>query len=180
MNPVKSYLTALLLTAFASLLIGCAEPASQVLLINNIQGYSFDNNRQLFEFDSIAITKGKVLQAGTSIGTNYPDANIIDGQGKTLIPGIIDAHGHVSSLGYTLQRIDIRESGSAAEAAEAVGNYAANNRYLNWIRGRGWNQVLWPDRQFPTAAQLDSEISDRPVWLERIDGHAGWGQQQSP
>ena len=84
MNPVKSYLTALLLTAFASLLIGCAEPASQVLLINNIQGYSFDNNRQLFEFDSIAITKGKVLQAGTSIGTNYPDANIIDGQGKTL------------------------------------------------------------------------------------------------
>ena len=179
MNPVKSYLTALLLTAFASLLIGCSEPASQVLLINNIQGYSFDNNRQLFEFDSIAITKGKVLQAGTSIGTNYPDANIIDGQGKTLIPGIIDAHGHVSSLGYTLQRIDIRESGSAAEAAEAVGNYAANNRYLNWIRGRGWNQVLWPDRQFPTAAQLDSEISDRPVWLERIDGHAGWGNSRA-
>ena len=119
------------------------------------------------------------MQTGTSIGTNYPDANIIDGQGKTLIPGIIDAHGHVSSLGYTLQRIDVREADSAAEAAAAVGGYAASNQYLNWIRGRGWNQVLWPDKQFPTAAQLDSEISDRPVWLERIDGHAGWGNSKA-
>jgi predicted amidohydrolase YtcJ len=150
-----------------------------VTLINNIQGYSFDNNRQLFEFDSMAIAAGKVLETGTSIGANYPEANIIDGQGKTLIPGIIDAHGHVSSLGYTLQRIDVRQAGSAVEAAAAVGDYAASNQYLSWVRGRGWNQVLWPDKQFPTAAQLDREISDRPVWLERIDGHAGWGNSKA-
>ena len=187
MNPVKQYLPALLLLAFASLIIGCTESpksrgtsaTTEVTLINNIQGYSFDNNRQLFEFDSMAIAAGKVLETGTSIGANYPEANIIDGQGKTLIPGIIDAHGHVSSLGYTLQRIDVRQADSAAEAAAAVGGYAASNQYLNWIRGRGWNQVLWPDKQFPTAAQLDSEISDRPVWLERIDGHAGWGNSKA-
>lgn len=187
MNPAKQYLPALLLISAVSLIIGCTESSkapdtsasTQVTLINNIQGYSFDNNRQLFEFDSMAIAAGKVLETGTSIGANYPEANIIDGQGKTLIPGIIDAHGHVSSLGYTLQRIDVREAGSAAEAAAAVGNYAANNPYLNWVRGRGWNQVLWPDKRFPTAAQLDSEISDRPVWLERIDGHAGWGNSKA-
>ena len=187
MNPVKQYLSALLLIALAGLIIGCTEPAkspdasatTEVTLINNIQGYSFDNNRQLFKFDSMAIVAGKVLETGTSIGANYPEANIIDGQGKTLIPGIIDAHGHVSSLGYTLQRIDVRQADSAAEAAAAVGGYAASNQYLNWIRGRGWNQVLWPDKQFPTAAQLDSEISDRPVWLERIDGHAGWGNSKA-
>lgn len=187
MNPVKQYLPALLLLAFASLIIGCTESpkspgtsaTTEVTLINNIQGYSFDNNRQLFEFDSMAIAAGKVLETGTSIGANYPEANIIDGQGKTLIPGIIDAHGHVSSLGYTLQRIDVRQAGSAVEAAAAVGDYAANNQYLSWVRGRGWNQVLWPDKQFPTAAHLDSEISDRPVWLERIDGHAGWGNSKA-
>jgi predicted amidohydrolase YtcJ len=187
MNPVKQYLPALLLLAFASLIIGCTESpkspgtsaTTEVTLINNIQGYSFDNNRQLFEFDSMAIAAGKVLETGTSIGVNYPEANIIDGQGKTLIPGIIDAHGHVSSLGYTLQRIDVRQAGSAVEAAAAVGDYAANNQYLSWVRGRGWNQVLWPDKQFPTAAHLDSEISDRPVWLERIDGHAGWGNSKA-
>ena len=187
MNPVKQYLPALLLLAFASLIIGCTESpksrgtsaTTEVTLINNIQGYSFDNNRQLFEFDSMAIAAGKVLETGTSIGANYPEANIIDGQGKTLIPGIIDAHGHVSSLGYTLQRIDVRQAGSAVEAAAAVGEYAASNQYLSWVRGRGWNQVLWPDKQFPTAAQLDREISDRPVWLERIDGHAGWGNSKA-
>ena len=187
MNPVKQYLPALLLLAFASLIIGCTESpksrgtsaTTEVTLINNIQGYSFDNNRQLFEFDSMAIAAGKVLETGTSIGANYPEANIIDGQGKTLIPGIIDAHGHVSSLGYTLQRIDVRQAGSAVEAAAAVGDYAASNQYLSWVRGRGWNQVLWPDKQFPTAAHLDSEISDRPVWLERIDGHAGWGNSKA-
>lgn len=187
MNPVKQYLPALLLLAFASLIIGCTESpksrgtsaTTEVTLINNIQGYSFDNNRQLFEFDSMAIAAGKVLETGTSIGANYPEANIIDGQGKTLIPGIIDAHGHVSSLGYTLQRIDVRQAGSAVEAAAAVGDYAASNQYLSWVRGRGWNQVLWPDKQFPTAAQLDREISDRPVWLERIDGHAGWGNSKA-
>jgi predicted amidohydrolase YtcJ len=186
-NPVKQYLPALLLIAFASLVIGCTESAkspdtsatSEVTLINNIQGYSFDNNRQLFKFDSMAIAAGKVLETGTSIGANYPEANIIDGQGKTLIPGIIDAHGHVSSLGYTLQRIDVRQAGSAVEAAAAVGDYAASNQYLSWVRGRGWNQVLWPDKQFPTAAHLDREISDRPVWLERIDGHAGWGNSKA-
>ena len=187
MNPVKQYLPALLLLAFASLIIGCTESpksrgtsaTTEVTLINNIQGYSFDNNRQLFEFDSMAIAAGKVLETGTSIGANYPEANIIDGQGKTLIPGIIDAHGHVSSLGCTLQRIDVRQAGSAVEAAAAVGDYAASNQYLSWVRGRGWNQVLWPDKQFPTAAQLDREISDRPVWLERIDGHAGWGNSKA-
>jgi predicted amidohydrolase YtcJ len=45
---------------------------------------------------------------------------------------------------------------------------------LGWIQGRGWNQVLWPVKEFPSAADIDDVVSDRPVWLRRIDGHAGW------
>ena len=158
------------------LLTGCSEPEQpDTLLIDNIQGYSFNNQRELFNFSAMAIRDGKVLATGDSeIAANYPRAEKFDGQGKTLIPGIIDAHGHVSSLGFTLLSIDVRGLASAQQAAEKVASYAAEQPQLQWIKGRGWNQVLWPDQQFPTAALLDQFIDDRPVWLNRVDGHAGW------
>ena len=158
------------------LLTGCSEPEQpDTLLIDNIQGYSFNNQRELFNFSAMAIRDGKVLATGDSeIAANYPKAEKFDGQGKTLIPGIIDAHGHVSSLGFTLLSIDVRGLASAQQAAEKVASYAAEQPQLQWIKGRGWNQVLWPNQQFPTAALLDQFIDDRPVWLNRVDGHAGW------
>ena len=158
------------------LLTGCdTAQESQPIVIENIQGYSFDNNRELFQFSSLAIKDGKVLATGDDqLAQNYPDAKKINGQGKALLPGLIDAHGHVSDLGYSLLSVDIRGLASAQESAEFVANYAAQHPTLTWIKGRGWNQVLWPDQAFPTAAILDSQISDRPVWLERIDGHGGW------
>ena len=163
-----------------SLLASCSQSESQsessnTVLIDNIQGYSFDNQRELFNFTAMAIKDGKVLATGDSkLSKDYPDAETIDGQGKTLIPGIIDAHGHVSSLGFTLLSVDVRGLESAQQTAEKVANYAAQQPQLQWIKGRGWNQVLWPQQQFPNAALLDQFIDDRPVWLTRVDGHAGW------
>ncbi|MDG2115258.1 MAG: amidohydrolase [Porticoccaceae bacterium] len=179
MNHANKLLTMGLSIVFTCLLTSCSEPSSEILVIDNVNGYSFDTDRQLFEFDSIAIAQGKVLKTGASLATQFPHATIIDGQNKTLIPGIIDAHGHVSSLGYTLMRIDVRDAASAQQAAANVAAYAADKAYLSWVRGRGWNQVLWPGQQFPTAAHLDKEINDRPVWLERVDGHAGWANSKA-
>ena len=158
------------------LLTGCdSAQESRPIVIENIQGYSFDNNRELFQFSSLAIKDGKVLATGDDqLAQNYHNAEKINGQGKALLPGLIDAHGHVSDLGYSLLSVDIRGLASAQESAEFVANYAAQHPTLTWIKGRGWNHVLWPDQAFPTAAILDSQISDRPVWLERIDGHGGW------
>lgn len=162
------------------LLASCSQPEPQselgsTLLIDNIQGYSFNNQRELFSFTAMAIKDGKVLTTGDSrLSADYPQAEKIDGQGKTLIPGIIDAHGHVSSLGFTLLSIDVRGLESAQQAAEKVASYAAQQPQLQWIKGRGWNQVLWSDQQFPNAALLDQFVADRPVWLTRVDGHAGW------
>ncbi len=178
-NPSLGSIRLLLCAGLLSLITSCAPAPSPITVIDNIQGYSFDNQRQLFNFASLAIQNGKVIETGESLGRQYPKARIIDGQGKTLVPGIIDGHGHVSSLGYTLLRIDVREASSAQQAATDVAAYAAERPYLSWIRGRGWNQVLWPDRQYPTAAMLDAELSDRPVWLERVDGHAGWANSKT-
>ena len=160
---------------------GCSkQPESARVVIENINGYTFDTDRQLQQFQTLAFEDGKVLATGDAqLAFAYPKAEKIDGQGKTLIPGIIDAHGHVSTLGYTLLTVDVRGLESAQTVAEAVAAYAAEKPALSWVQGRGWNQVLWPDQQYPSAAVLDAQISDRPVWLERIDGHAGWANSKT-
>ena len=168
-------------TILITALVGCSkQPDTTGLVIENINGYTFDNDRQLQQFQTLAIKDGKVVATGNAeLALNYPNAEKIDGQGKTLIPGITDAHGHVSTMGYTLLTVDVRGLESAQAAAELVAKYAAEKPALSWIQGRGWNQVLWPDKQYPSAAVLDAQISDRPVWLERIDGHAGWANSKT-
>ena len=90
-----------------------------------MNGYSFDNTRELEKFTTLVIDSGKVMAIGDDrLVENFSDAIIIDGQGKTLIPGITDAHGHVSSLGYTLLQIDLRDTRSARQAATQIADYA--------------------------------------------------------
>ena len=77
-------------------------------------------------------------------------------------------------LGFSLMLLDLSETKSLAEAQAAIRQYAAENPEMPWIIGRGWNQEKWGLGRFPTAADLDAAVSDRAVWLERVDGHAGW------
>lgn len=98
----------------------------------------------------------------------------LDAGGKTLIPGLIDAHGHVMGLGLSLITLDLSDTKSLAEAQAKIRAYAQENTGRKWIIGTGWNQETWGLGRFPTAAELDAAVGDIPVWLERIDGHAGW------
>ncbi|HZG45090.1 MAG TPA: amidohydrolase, partial [Allosphingosinicella sp.] len=70
--------------------------------------------------------------------------------------------------------LDLSETTSLADAQAKIRAYAAANPNLPWIIGRGWNQEKWGLGRFPTAADLDTAVADRPVWLGRVDGHAGW------
>jgi predicted amidohydrolase YtcJ len=98
----------------------------------------------------------------------------VDGKGRTLVPGMIDAHLHTIELGLTLLTLDLSDTTTLDEALAKIRNYAAANPDATWILGRGWNQERWKLGRFPTAAELDSAVSDRPVWLGRVDGHAAW------
>ncbi|QCB40657.1 amidohydrolase [Sphingobium sp. PAMC28499] len=98
----------------------------------------------------------------------------LDAGGKTLIPGLIDAHGHVMGFGLSLITLDLSDTKSLAEAQAKIRAYAQENTGRKWIIGTGWNQETWGLGRFPTAAELDAAVGDIPVWLERIDGHAGW------
>ena len=77
-------------------------------------------------------------------------------------------------LGLGALQLDLSDTNSLAEAQARIAAYAAANPTPRWIVGRGWNQESWGLGRFPTAADLDAAVGDRPVWLERVDGHAGW------
>ena len=84
------------------LVMSCQKPHSDMLIIDNVQGYSFDGARQLFQFSALAIHGGRVVATGDGqLKQKYRGATVLDGNGKTLLPGLIDGHGHVSWLGYT-------------------------------------------------------------------------------
>ncbi len=118
---------------------------------------------------------GKIIATGQHALLNeFPDANRIDGGGRTVLPGLIDAHGHVRSLGFLETNLNLAGSISLLGAVRKIDAYSKSRPHLAWIQGRGWNQVLWPVKKFPSAADIDTVVDDRPVWLRRIDGHAGW------
>src|SRR3546814_6870771 len=163
----------LLLTALALTL---AAPAHADTLIDNVNGITLDKDGKLVRFTGLVIDReGKVNQLldRKDKRPERPDFKQ-DGQGKTLIPGLIAAHGHVMGLGFKLMLLDLSDTNSLAEAQAAIRKYAAENPEMPWIIGTGWNQEKWGLGRFPTAADLAAAVPDRPVWLERVDGHAGW------
>lgn len=160
----------------ACLLAGVSMPGlADTTLITNVYGYTVNNEYELIRFNAIQFTDD-TIDAIFGEGEELPDdANeIIDGEGRTMIPGLVDAHGHVLSYGLGLLRVNLVGTTTEVEAAERVGEFAEANPELEWIQGRGWNQVLWDSNEFPSAASLDAVVSDRPVWLTRVDGHAAW------
>ena len=92
--------------------------------------------------------------------------------GRTLIPGLHDAHGHFLGLGAALQQIDLRGTPSFAAIVAKVREKAATARPGDWILGRSWDQNDWPDKAWPTADALDAAAPANPVYLTRVDGHA--------
>src|SRR5207237_4464240 len=97
----------------------------------------------------------------------------VDVSGTTIMPGLTDAHGHLYGLGLSLDTVNLVGANSFDEVIARVKERAGRATAGEWILGRGWDQNRWPSKQFPTASPLDAAISDHPVWLRRVDGHAG-------
>lgn len=119
---------------------------------------------------------GRLLAVGDAdaLAARYPDAARTDAGDATVVPGMIDAHGHVMDLGLSLLRVDLVGTRSKAEVLARLRDYEKTLAPGDWLLGGGWDQNDWPEQAFPTAADLDAAFPTRPVWLERIDGHAGW------
>ncbi|NIS88613.1 MAG: amidohydrolase family protein [Woeseiaceae bacterium] len=148
--------------------------------IHNVSGYT-STTEGIREFSVLVFADdGRVVATGgESLLKARPDAIRIDGNGRTLLPGLTDGHAHLYNYGFLQQNLDLAGTPSLTESLLKINAYAKENPHSRWIQGRGWNQVLWPIKEFPTAADIDAVVSDRPVLLDRIDGHAVWANSRA-
>ncbi|MBI5960078.1 MAG: amidohydrolase [Chloroflexi bacterium] len=117
----------------------------------------------------VAVGDDDTIRALAGPGTVQTNAG-----GRTVIPGLIDAHIHWEGVARALYSVNVFEVPTKAEALRRVAERARRLPPGEWITGFGWSQVYWPDRTFPTAADLDSVAPDHPVYLTAKSGHAAW------
>ena len=124
---------------------------------------------------AIAVKDGKVLAVGENVEPYLgPSTRRIDAKGAAIIPGLIDSHVHMRNFGDSLEILDLRATKTAEQIAAMVRTAARGRKPGEWIRGRSWDQTVWPSRQFPDGGLLSSAAPDNPVFLTRVDGHAAW------
>jgi predicted amidohydrolase YtcJ len=160
----------------AALLAFCSTSALADTLVDNVQGETVAGDGRVEAFTAFRFSDDGTILAVYHKGDKLPRAQYrVDGKGRVLLPGLIDAHLHLLQVGFAALTLDLSETKSLAEAQAKIRDYAAAHPDRPWIIGRGWNQEIWGLGRFPSAAELDAAVADRPVWLERVDGHAGWG-----
>lgn len=162
-----------LATALAACQTPPEEPADLVLQ----NAHVVTMNRSAPEAEAIAVAGDRILAVGTNDDISRyvgDETNVIDLEGKTVIPGMIDAHVHFLGLGNRLLQLDARNVRDKDEIIERVADHAAEAAPGEWIQGRGWDQNRWTVKEFPTKEELDAASPENPVYLGRVDGHAAW------
>ena len=164
-------------TLLAAAALAIATAADAGTMIDNANGYTLDAKGKLLRFKALAFDdSGKLVAVGSTrdVAAKAKGFKRIDVQGKTVLPGLIDAHGHVFGLGEVATSADLYSPGSLQAAQASVASFAQANPQRKWVIGKGWNQEIWKLGRFPTVAELDAVVGDRPAAMERIDGHAMW------
>jgi predicted amidohydrolase YtcJ len=131
---------------------------------------------------AVAIRDGRIVAVGDEAQVKPfvgPATKRIDLAGRAVVPGLTDAHVHVESLGASLENLDLVGAATLDEARQQVGERVRTLKPGEWLLGRGWDQNDWPGQQFPTAADLDRVSGGHPVYLTRVDGHAGWANSKA-
>ncbi len=159
------------------LLSACGKTESTTL-ITNARIYTFDMGNTVLLSGSLAFNQhGEILaigETGPMVG-EFPGARQINLQGKTVLPGLIDSHGHLYGLALSFTQANLSGTDSKSEVISRLKEFEAGLPEGEWLLGRGWDQNDWPEQNFPNRADLDAEFPNRPVWLRRVDGHAAWG-----
>jgi predicted amidohydrolase YtcJ len=157
-----------------------AAPPAADLIIHNARVYTVDSRDSIVE--AIAVTGDRIAALGSDaeVLRRRGDATrVVDAQQAAVVPGLHDAHGHFIGLGESLQIVDLRGTSSYDEVIARVRQRVATAAPGDWILGRSWDQNDWPQKQFPTHEALSAVSPDNPVYLTRVDGHAGLANQQA-
>ncbi|WP_452223754.1 amidohydrolase [Lacinutrix chionoecetis] len=161
------FLTLILLTV-----LSCNKDKTEVdSIVINANVYTVDSN--FSKAEAFAIKDGKFVAVGSTsaIQKDYSAKDIIDANGQTIVPGLIDAHCHFYGLGLNTNTVNLVGTTSFEEVMKRVIDFQ-NKKETKFIIGRGWDQNDWEDKTYPDKNLLDKLYPDIPVALTRVDGHA--------
>ena len=171
--PRPSLLAALVVAAASTASGQAARPASADLIVTNARIYTVDDAHPLAS--ALAVRDGRIQFVGSereALSLRGPSTQLVDAKGKTIVPGIVDAHAHLLGLGFTLSDIQLFDTRSYDQVVQKVAARLNGAPAGRWIRGRGWDQNKWGDTRFPTHEALSRISPNNPVVLTRVDGHA--------
>lgn len=171
----RGTLAGLLLLCASSLLAQGTKPAPAPadLIVTGGHIYTVDDTRPAAQ--AFAVRNGVftfVGSASEAMALKGPNTRVVDLHGATVVPGLADAHGHISGLGAFLHEADLVGSLSYEEVIARTVKHAGTTPKGQWIFGSGWDQNRWASKQFPTSDALTRAFPDNPVVLDRVDGHA--------
>jgi len=159
-------------------LSGPDQPADMVIMNGTVA--TVDEEFSIKE--AVAVLDGKIVFVGKSrVARRFigDSTNVIDAEGKLVLPGLIDAHGHLHSLGEQLANLDINGTKSWQEIIEKVEERVKTVNPGEWIVGGRWNQNEWPVRDFPVHDELSRVSPDNPVYLIRVDGNSAFANKKA-
>ena len=170
---MKKFLLLLLIITSA-----CTNKEVADLIVINAKVYTVDN--AFSEAEAFAVKDGQFIGVGSSasIQSQYEAIEVIDAGGKTVVPGLIDAHCHFFNLGMGMQAVELVGTKSYDEVLEKVVAFQ-KEKNVPFVTGRGWDQNDWEVKDFPTKDRLDELFPDTPVALRRVDGHAYLANQKA-
>ncbi|MDH7444938.1 amidohydrolase [Aquimarina sp. 2201CG14-23] len=162
----------LLLTFGTFFFISCQQPKEAAdLLVFNANVYTVDDAQPKAE--AFAIKDDKFIAVGSieELSNAYTFTDSVNAEGKTIVPGLIDAHCHFYGLGLQQQKVDLMGTTSYDEVLARIVDFQ-KKKNVSFITGRGWDQNDWEVKEFPTKEKLDSLFPETPVAVTRVDGHA--------
>ncbi len=161
----------ILLLVISFLFIACEHKKPVDLLVMGAKIYTVNKDFDLAK--AFVVNNGKIVEVGEGekLLLKYEPKKTYDALGKTIVPGLIDAHAHFYGLGLQLQKVDVTDTKSFDEVIEKIVKFQKKHQ-TKFINGRGWDQNDWKIKKFPTKDTLDKLFPNTPVAITRIDGHA--------
>ena len=176
-DNARIFLSLIVAAAFFLILFNRVLPQPADTLYVNAVVHTMDEENTVA--NAFAVRGDRLVGVGDreQLEERFDPKEIVDLDGKPVYPGLIDAHGHVFSLGISKITVDLLGTTSPQEVASRVKERVAKVEPGTWVRGRGWDQNDWKVTKFPEHAVLDRVSPNNPVYLTRVDGHAGWANK---
>jgi predicted amidohydrolase YtcJ len=175
---LKKILYLLLYTAILCL-VSCSEkPRADRILTN---GHVITLNEDMPEAEAFAVKGGFIIAAGTNAKMReaYPLAEEVDLDGKDVMPGIIESHGHMLNLGRIKMRIDLQSVNDPREVVKKLRERVAKTNPGEWIDGWGWDDGAWKEQMTAISHELSDVSPDNPVWFAGLHGYNGWANAKA-